>query len=377
MVFSTKRVLHVISSAGFGGGERYLLDLVRFSSEGYRHIIVVPYAGPMTARMAVAGNDYSVIPLPRIPSFASMIRLFRVCRRKQVDIIHSHGYRANLYGRLLALLCRKPHVATVHVSLYDYLETAPVVRRFYRSVERWTSPLTRCFICISGAMSEDMRRLGISADRMVVIPNGVDAKRFCAGQNREGIKRKFGIHGRHPVIGTVGRLVREKGQAFLIEALAALKNAFPDLACLIVGEGPLLEYLKQEALAEGVSDICRFTGPIAEIKEVYAILDLFVLPSLREPFGLAVLEAMASGTAVLATDSGGPAEYIRPGVNGLLVPPGDPAAMAAKIRQLLSDHPLRKTLAEEGRRTVVERFDVRKTVKATETVYDMLQQQQS
>jgi len=186
------------------------------------------------------------------------------------------------------------------------------------------------------------------------------------------LKQKYGLKDRQPVIGTVGRLVAEKGQACLIESLSEIKADFPDLICLFVGQGPLLEPLKQAALTAGVWDMCRFTGPVDQIEDIYAMLDLFVLPSLREPFGLAILEAMASGVAVLATDAGGPSAYIRSGVNGLLVPPEDPAAMAAGIMQMLSDRLFREEIAETGRQTVTERFDIIKTVQKIEAVYSSL-----
>lgn len=368
----SKTILHVIGSTGFGGGERYLLDLIRFSSMGYRHVAAAPHHGPLTGQMDAAGYDCRVISMPRIPSITSIIRLCRICRLEKVDIVHSHGFRANLYGRLAAVLCRKPHVATVHVSLYDYLETPPLIRCFYRLVEKYSSPVTRRFICISESMAADLRRLGIRADRMIVVENGIDADRFSAAYDVHTIKRKFGISGRHPVIGTVGRLVSEKGQIFLIEALPALTSDFPELACLFVGDGPLSQSLKQTAMKAGVPHICRFTGPVADVAQVYAVLDVFILPSLREPFGLAALEAMASGVAVIATDAGGPAEYIRPEVNGMLVPPGRSAALADAISRMLADRSVRESLARAGRQTVTRQFDIRKTVEKIEAVYAVL-----
>ncbi|MEW6077771.1 MAG: glycosyltransferase family 4 protein [Thermodesulfobacteriota bacterium] len=365
-------VLHVIGSGGPGGGERHLLDLIRYSSRAYRHVTVIPYAGYLNREMEAAGHRYQIIPMPRQPSPAALIHLCRLCREAGADVIHSHGFRANFYGRLAALLTRRPHVVTIHVSLFDYRDTPPALRRFYRIIESWSSRITRRFICVSEAMAADTRKLGISPDKIIVIYNGIDPVRFSRAFDVEAIKMKLGITGRSPVIGTVGRLVPEKGQVHLIRALPLLKPAFPDLVCLFAGEGPLLEDLKREAMTAGVADICRFTGSVDEIEEIYAVLDLFVLPSVREPFGLSALEAMASGVAVLATNSGGPAEYIRPGINGLLVPPEDPSAMAEAAGRILSASDSRKKIAGQGHRTVLERFDIRTTVASTETVYDSL-----
>lgn len=372
MTRSMITVLHVIGSGGPGGGERYLLDLVRFSSDRFRHVAAIPYAGYLSRDMDAAGHAYRIIPMPWRPSPATVMRLCQFCRDTGADVIHSHGFRANVYGRLAAFFTRVSHVATIHVSLYDYRETAPFLRLLYQRIEKWSSFITRRFICVSETMAADTRKLGIDADKIIVIHNGIDPERFSRGADVEGIKRKLGIAGRHPVIGTVGRLVPEKGQVHLIRALPAIALDFPDLGCLFVGDGPLLEDLKREALAAGVADRCRFIGAVAGIEEIYAVLDLFVLPSAREPFGLAALEAMASGTSVLATDSGGPAEYIRSGINGLLVPPENSAAMAEGIRRILPDSTFRERIAAEGRRTVIEQYDVRQTVEKTEAVYSSL-----
>ena len=364
-------ILHVIASGGPGGGERYLSDLIRFSSRPYRHVAAIPGDGYLSREMNAAGRGYRIIPMPLYPSPAAVIRLCRFCRQVRADIIHSHGFRANFYGRLAAFLTCRPHLATVHVSLFDYRQTAAARQWLYRMIERWMSRMTRRFICVSDAMAADTRKLGVGADKIIVIHNGIDPERFSRRFDVEAIKRKLGIAGRFPVIGTVGRLVPEKGQASLIRALPGIVRDFPELVCLFVGAGPLLEALKREAKIAGVSDVCRFTGPVAEIEEIYAVLDFFVLPSAREPFGLAALEAMASGVAILATDDGGPAEYIRPGVNGLLVAPGNPAAMAEAIKSILTASDWRNRIAGQGRRTALDCFDVRKTIASTEAVYEL------
>jgi len=140
---TTRTVLHIIGSSGFGGGERYLLDLVGFSLEQYRHVAAVPCEGPLSRHLDSSRKTYRIIDMPLRISVSSVIKLCRLCREIKADIIHSHGFRSNIYGRLVAVLCRKQHVATIHVSLYDYLETSAAVRQVYQWVEKWSSFVTR------------------------------------------------------------------------------------------------------------------------------------------------------------------------------------------------------------------------------------------
>ena len=362
-------VVHIIDSAGYGGGERYILDIIQNASSAFHHWVAIPSDGPLKAELDAVSVPNIVINFEKRFSIKSILTFIRFIRQIHPAIIHSHGYRSNIYGRIAAILLRKSHVCTVHVSLYDYIDTPQRLRWMYMMIERVTSIASRRLICISSAMTTDMLRLGIKPDKIIQIPNGVDITRFHPRDNNVEIKRELGIGNSWPVIGTVGRMVTEKGQIYLIEALAKIKKAYPGLICLLFGEGPLVLKLKDAANHIGVSEICRFPGVQKDIEQIYPVMDLFVLPSLREPFGLVLLEAMASGIPVVASSSGGPLDFIYSGENGILVPPKNPDALAEKIIDLLCDTLKLNDIANEGYRSARENFNVNKTVKRIEEVY--------
>ncbi len=363
------KVLHVIDSAGYGGGERYVADIIRHASSDVDHIVAIPSAGHFAAQLQSLGVGYVIIDMRRRFSFSSVFELCRLIRHFRVDLVHSHGYRANIYSRFAAVLAGKSHICTMHVSLYDYGDTGVWLRRFYIGIEMLTAVATHRYICISRAMQEDARRMNIGRQKMIHIPNGVDGRRFNPGVDASELKVDPGLIGRGPVIGTVGRMVPEKGQSYLVEALSLLKSRYPDLKCIFLGEGPLLKDLEEQAEQLSVSEMCVFAGVREDIERIYPLMDVFVLPSLREPFGLAILEAMASGVPVIATAAGGPLDFLRSGDNGILTAPCNSAALAEEIDGLLSNSKKRMRLAEAGLQTVKRCFTIEKMVSLIESEY--------
>jgi len=369
----TIKVLHVIDSAGYGGGERYLLDLIRHASPDIFHQVIMPHGDGLENMLGgaaiVSGKNlnmdsrFSMVSIYKLASF--------ICQSGSV-LVHSHGYRSNLYGRMTALLTGRIHLCTVHVSLFDYVDTPQWLRRSYLVMERLMAPASSRFIAISGSMAVDAVRMGIKKEKIVRIPNGVDLGRFHPWDDLREVRAELGIPKEGPVIGTVGRMVTEKGQEYLIRALPMVKERFSDVICLFIGEGPLRDRLMSVAAELNVLDICRFAGVRGDIERIYPAMDLFVLPSLREPFGLSLLEAMACGIPVIATAAGGPLDFIESGRNGMLVPPGNPEALSQVMTHLLSHREIRDSVAREGNRTAREKFDVRKTVSRHESVYRSL-----
>jgi len=236
-------------------------------------------------------------------------------------------------------------------------------------LEKCFSLKTEKFICISNAMKNDMLKVGIPSNKAVLIENGVDLERFYPRSEIVKISKLLGIKAQGPVIGTISRMVSEKGQIYLIKALKYLASEWSDLRCIFIGEGPLYSGIKNAARNFGVEDICLFLDARNDVELIYPLLDLFVLPSLREPFGLVLLEAMACGVPVIATSAGGPPEFILSGVNGILVPPRNGKALAEEISHLLLNKEKASKIRNAGLKTVQNRFNVREKVNKIDQVY--------
>lgn len=367
--WSETRVLHLIDSSEIAGGERYLLDLIRHSGSSFTHIVALSYDGPLAQQLRDRQIPHFFVGMRSRLSIRSIFEIRKHIQTENISIVHTHGYRCNLYGRLACLFQGIRNIATVHVSLYDYVDTPPWLRRIYLQIEKLTSFMTSRYICISKAMRDDLHKLGIPEEKTVVIHNGVDLDVFYPREPDMKLCDDLKIGPNRPVIGTVGRMETEKGQVHLIDALPALLVRWPKLRCLFIGKGSLQDELKKRAAALGLAEICIFPGVRMDIADVYPLMDLFVLPSPREPFGLVLLEAMATGVPVIATSSGGPLDFIQSMVNGILVPPAEPVILASQIDFMLSNHERSHAIAQKGCETIRKHYDIRKTVEEIERLY--------
>jgi glycosyltransferase involved in cell wall biosynthesis len=205
-----------------------------------------------------------------------------------------------------------------------------------------------------------------------VIPSGVDLDRFSSEPPACGLREELGMPSDGLLIGVVARLEAEKGHRFLIDAMPRILKAVPQAWLAIVGEGSLVEELKAQAasLPGPATERIVFTGRREDVSALTADLDVAALPSLREAQGISLLEAMARRRAVVASDVGGIPEVITHSREGLLVPPGDPDALADAVVSVLRDPALRQRLGDAGYWTVVERFSIDAQVRRTEDLYD-------
>ena len=235
------RVLHILSSAEIAGGERYIYDLVNNADGLILHHIILPYKGPFAQILKDSGYHFDIINLKHKYFIWTLKNIIRLIRLKNIDVVHTHGYRANLYGRIACMFTGRKNISTVHVSLFDYKDTPKIKRYLYFFFETVLSFKTCKYICISKAMADDMRKSKIPLEKISIIPNGVDLKRFYPRPVQNKVRREFGVNFHTPLIGTAGRLVPEKGQIHLIKALKLLKDKHDDLKCLFLGNGPLLK----------------------------------------------------------------------------------------------------------------------------------------
>ncbi len=244
---------------------------------------------------------------------------------------------------------------------------------------RWLLPSLQGMIFISEAVARAQLR-GVAAPPPArVIPNPVDPAAFRNPMSREAIRRAWGIPLDAPIIGMAGRIEPWKGQHVFIEALARLRQQLPNAYGLILGEAdsPLGKVYKADLLARsralGLEEVLHWAGHRRDLPRILPALDALAHCSVEpEPFGRVIIEGMAAGTPVVASNAGGAPEIIEDGVNGLLAPPGDADALAAALARLLTDAPLRLRLIENGRRAVEERYTVQRHVEAVTAFYEMM-----
>jgi glycosyltransferase involved in cell wall biosynthesis len=288
----------------------------------------------------------------------------RLLKADPPDILHTHLYHPNLYGRLGALgLGLTGVVAAVHNS-YTRVKFH---RRVWNYLLGWA---TDRVLVGSAQVWQDVRRYdGVPASRLTLMPYGIPLAEPAPSLTREAARERLEVPAEALVIGAVGRLEEQKGHAHLLAALPEVRREIPGLVVLLVGEGRRQEDLQRQVRNLGLESTVRFLGTRRDLPEIFRALDLFVQPSLWEGLPLALLKAMGAGLPVVATRVSGSREAIVDGVNGCLVPPGDPEALARAILKLHRQPEARRRLGDAARRTVAERYSLEAMLKRLEELY--------
>lgn len=353
---------------GVGGTETHVLELASRLNGSRFEVTVCALKGDDVIAEELRSRDVRVVTLGGRGKLDARVflRLWRLVRRERPDIIHAFLFWANLACRVVGRLL---HVK-IRLSSYHDVE----VRRIWHRLipDRLTMRWTHANVCCSEAVCRSVRaQLGGEEKKYVAIPFGVDVERYDGAGSLK--KRDLGLREESAVIGTVCRLVEpKKGLAVLLQAAARLKEqaVAPGFQLLIVGEGPAYVSLRDRCERLGLTPWVVFAGMRRDVAGLLPLLDIFVLPSLYEGFGIAILEAMAAGRPVVATAVGGIPEVVVHGETGLLVPPGDPVALADALHELLA-HPERaRALGARGRERAREKFRIESIVRQHEALYE-------
>jgi glycosyltransferase involved in cell wall biosynthesis len=299
----------------------------------------------------------------------------RWARACGADLLHGHGLRLAPLFAAASVAARLPLVITLHnlVPRPDALSPAALLAlriAFFRA---------RRVIAVSEAVAASARAAGIfvpsaphrrrASQMLVVVPNGVDATRFAFAAQQRQRTRKPSPEGSGPVALCVARLSPEKDVGGFLEAAALVAGRLATARFWIAGDGPLLPTLRHQVRQLGLEGRADLLGRRDDIPALLAAADLLCLPSREEGLGLAALEAMAAGLPVVATRVGGLAEVVEDGKTGLLVPPGDRAALANALRELLSDAPRSLAMGKAGRARVEAHYTQEAMIAATQAVY--------
>jgi len=362
------RVLHVISSGGMYGAESVILNMSRTLNEGPHHSTLGVFLNSSKPNLqlhesaAREGINSHLIPCKgRLDRTA--IRLIRKLAAETVaDVVHAHGYKADMYVYFALRGSGIPLISTCH-TWYDH----DPKDRFFGVVDRWILRSYESIVAVSEGVREQLLKAGVRADKVGIIPNGIDLRAFDRAS--AVVKGEFGWSD-CPLVGMVGRLSTEKGVDVFLAAAARVLNQLPDAKFVVIGDGP--DRAKLDALIDefGIGSSVRMLGHRDDMPAVYASLDLMVSSSRREGLPMAILEGMASRLPLLATPVGGVPTVVLDGRTGVLVPTEDPAALATRIVELLRDDAQRERLGSAARQLVEDEFSAQRMTADYLRVYE-------
>lgn len=362
-------VLFFSHTADYSGAEKSLLNMIRALEPAIASpMILLPSKGKFTEVLRASGYDFHVGPVPTVNKTVLphnlLIQYIEIVRFRKFlhgflaehrsDIIHANSVRA-------AYLCG-PVASKLGIPLiynnHDLIKDRPVNRLFVKHASR-----NARFILTYRACRDSMIRLGVSPDRIVVFGNGVNIEDFqFPDEEVASLRRELG-HGNDQIVTMVGQLVRWKGWHILMEAIPLVLEEFPSTSFLMVGDtlNNLGLHYKESLLSLvrrlGIGGNVSFLGHRSDIEKIMKASDILVHASIEpEPFGIVIIEGMAAGIPVVASDLGGPREIVVHGDTGLLVPPANPALLAHAVKQLLGNTQLRTAMGNRGTERVRKLF---------------------
>lgn len=356
------KVLQLISSTGFYGAEAVVLGLTQqLKLVGSPATIGVfcntKHSGSELAERAAAlGLQVEWIECKGKADLRTVYRIREILRRREIDTIHSHGYKSHSYAWLAASRDSCRLIATCHghyTRSSGGLTFNDFKLRAYRVLEHQILRQFDRVICVSDEMRSELQHAGIAADKLRVIPNGIDVDSFGSAVPAPDLAA---IKSGRLAVGIAARLVERKGHRELLRAARDLTNQHPETVFFIVGDGPLRQGLELLACEYGLVNNVIFTGQRTDMPQVYAALDIVALPSQAEGVPMVVIEGMAAQKAVIASRVGGIPNMIVHSKTGLLVEPGDHISLRDGLARLLQDAPLRRSLGENAQRIVRQRY---------------------
>lgn len=361
-------MLHLLATMPVGGAEDLVAAIVRGLDPKRFAVAVATLGPPGPVGQELRSMGYEVVSLgldiKRTSAWRVVGAVRRLLQAGRPDILHTHLYHPNLYGRLGALgLGLSGVVAAVHNS-YTRVKFH---RRLWNFLLGWA---TDRVLVGSAQVWQDVRRYdGMPASRLLLMPYGIPLNELDPPLSRKEARERLGLPRGSLVIGAVGRLEEQKGHAHLLAALPELRREIPNLVVLLVGAGRQQEKLKCQVRDLGLEGTVRFLGTRRDLPEIYRALDIFVHPSLWEGLALALLKAMGAGLPVVATRVSGSREAIVDGVNGCLVESGNPHALARAILELHRHPEARQRLGDAARLTVAAQYSLEAMLKRLEELY--------
>lgn len=374
------RVLQLIDSFDQGGSERQALELTRLLHDSGRYEVFLASQKPDgVLRGSIADLKLGKVPAYPLTSFYDrnamdqLRRFVRYLKQSKIDLLHTHDFYTNIFGMTAGLL------AGVKVRIASRRETNGMRSASQERAQRLAYSLAHQIVANSDSVKRKLLEEGVREDRITVIHNGLNPERVLAPENgsRKNVLRGLGLRGdsisTQRFVTIVANMRHEvKDYPMFLRAAQRVSSAVPGVAFLLAGEGELQESLKQLAAQLEIAGNTFFLGRCEDLAALLSVSDVCVLSSNAEGFSNSILEYMAAGRPVVATDVGGAREAIIEGETGYTVPAGNDELMGERIVSLLRDPDRAHLLGEQGRRVVEEKFSSEALLRNTEALYQRL-----
>lgn len=350
------RVLLLTTHLNIGGIGTYTVSLAKALKAKGADVFVGSSGGVLVPELAQAGVSHIKLNIqtksglsPKV--FKAIFEVAGIARRLKIDIIHSQTRVTQIAGLLASKLSGAGFITTCHGFFRRNIGR--------RLLPAWGERVVAISDAVKMGLIEDFR---VEEKRVSLIHNGIDAKKFLkdfSEKEKDDLKDRFGIRRDHSVIGTIARFTPDKGHDVLLYALYKILQEKPNVQLLLVGDGKERAKIVDIAQRLGLSEKVIFVKPQINTAAVLAVMDIFMFtPRRREGLGIVLLEAMASGKAVIATKVGGIPNVVKDGVNGFLVEPSRPELLVDPVLRLLRDKELYKKMSQAGREIVVQKFSI-------------------
>jgi glycosyltransferase involved in cell wall biosynthesis len=346
----------------YGGAQQVLYLLKALSSSDVTSTLICPVGSAIGKAARERGVAVAEVGYRGDLDWMVMPKIKRLLRQHSIDLVHVHSRRgADFWGGLAARQVGLPCVISRRVDHHE---------------ARWWATLKYALCDHVIAISEGIRAVlladGVSAEKVSCVRSAVDFERFQTVSDSAGVRARFGLPDDSVVVGMAAQLIPRKGHDVLLEAVAALKDRWPQLRVLIMGKGPLAASVAQQIEAMGLDEQVHCVGFLNDIETVLPHLDFLVHPARTEGLGVALLQAASAGLAVIASRAGGMPEAVLDEETGLLIPPGDVPALVAAMERLLSDPALADQYGAAGRRRMADEFSIEAMAAGNLAVYRRL-----
>ncbi|SFM53460.1 glycosyltransferase [Marinobacter zhejiangensis] len=364
-------ILHLIDTTGPGGAETVFICLVReLQKTEFRNVVVLRGEGYVADQIRALGITPYIIDSKGSFNLGYLKALRKLVKSEGVSLIHAHLLGSNVYGALLAMLCRKPMISTFHGAV-----DVATGERFLRAkflIVGWGSS---AIICVSKGLEKQLtERSALPSNKLKLIYNGVDPDVFKRG-SETGLREELGIPLEATIVVSIGNVRPAKGYSYLVDAAIELAESDPNTHFVVVGHQreSVFKPLLQKIAASKTKPAIHWLGFREDVASILCQADLFLLPSISEGFSISTVEAMMAGIPVIATRSGGPEEIVDDGKTGILVPVKDSGAINSAI-QCLKAPALRENLVIDAREHAMKKFSLSSMLQGYLDLYRQLTQ---